>query len=73
MVGALIVSDTYMVVRFCVVFRVLKYVIFQDKILQSVGDGGKITITNDGATILKAIPVDNAAAKILVDIRYFCV
>ena len=40
----------------------------QDKILQSVGDGGKITITNDGATILKAIPIDNPAAKILVDI-----
>lgn len=31
--------------------------------------GGKerVTVTNDGATILKAIPVDNAAAKIIVD------
>ena len=38
-----------------------------DKILQSVGDG-KLTITNDGATILKSIPIDNPAAKILVDI-----
>ncbi|CAM9175280.1 unnamed protein product [Chrysoparadoxa australica] len=42
-----------------------------DKILQSVGQGpqsGNISITNDGATILKAIHVDNAAAKVLVDI-----
>ena len=27
-----------------------------------------ITITNDGATILKAVPVENPAAKVLVDI-----
>ena len=39
-----------------------------DKILQSMSEGGKVTITNDGATILKSIPIDNAAAKILVDI-----
>uniref|UniRef100_A0A2P2HYN1 T-complex protein 1 subunit beta n=1 Tax=Hirondellea gigas TaxID=1518452 RepID=A0A2P2HYN1_9CRUS len=44
-----------------------------DKILQSMDeDSGaptkNITITNDGATILKAVPVDNAAAKILVDV-----
>lgn len=41
-----------------------------DKILTSVGEGtaGAITITNDGATILKSIHVDNAAAKVLVDI-----
>ncbi|CAM9384829.1 unnamed protein product, partial [Discosporangium mesarthrocarpum] len=40
-----------------------------DKILQSMGtrDGG-ISVTNDGATILRAIHVDNAAAKVLVDI-----
>jgi chaperonin GroEL (HSP60 family) len=39
-----------------------------DKILQSMGDPNqKITITNDGATILKSIPIDNAAARILVD------
>ncbi|XP_041354778.1 T-complex protein 1 subunit beta-like [Gigantopelta aegis] len=38
-----------------------------DKILQgSSGDG--IQVTNDGATILKAIGVDNPAAKVLVDI-----
>merc|ERR1719502_1403280 len=30
--------------------------------------GGNITITNDGATILKSIHIDNAAAKVLVDI-----
>ena len=42
-----------------------------DKILQSVGDPSKrnaISVTNDGATILKAIQVDNPAAKILIDI-----
>jgi len=41
-----------------------------DKILQSVGDPNniKITITNDGATILKAVPVENPAAKVLVEI-----
>ena len=43
-----------------------------DKILQSVGDPSQqnknITVTNDGATILKSIHIDNAAAKILIDI-----
>lgn len=42
-----------------------------DKILQSMGDEHSrkaITVTNDGATILKSIYVDNAAAKILIDI-----
>lgn len=42
-----------------------------DKILQSVGDPTakrSITVTNDGATILKSIHVDNPAAKILIDI-----
>jgi T-complex protein 1 subunit beta len=42
-----------------------------DKILQSMGDEHarkKITVTNDGATILGAIYVDNPAAKILIDI-----
>eukprot|EP01113_Clastostelium_recurvatum_P019843 TRINITY_DN2349_c0_g1_i3.p1 TRINITY_DN2349_c0_g1~~TRINITY_DN2349_c0_g1_i3.p1 ORF type:complete len:535 (-),score=135.41 TRINITY_DN2349_c0_g1_i3:217-1821(-) len=38
-----------------------------DKILQSMGRDG-ITVTNDGATILKAVYLDNPAAKILVDI-----
>lgn len=37
-----------------------------DKILQSAS--GDIIVTNDGATILKSINIDNAAAKILVDI-----
>ncbi|KAJ1883477.1 T-complex protein 1 subunit beta [Coemansia sp. RSA 1722] len=41
-----------------------------DKILQSStahgGDG--LVVTNDGATILKSIPLDNAAAKVLVNI-----
>ncbi|KIP12785.1 hypothetical protein PHLGIDRAFT_123858 [Phlebiopsis gigantea 11061_1 CR5-6] len=38
-----------------------------NKILQS-GSTGDITVTNDGATILKSIQLDNAAAKILVNI-----
>lgn len=41
-----------------------------DKILISAGRGGmdaKVEVTNDGATILKNIGVDNPAAKILVD------
>ncbi|XP_077531539.1 chaperonin containing TCP1 subunit 2 isoform X2 [Haemaphysalis longicornis] len=40
-----------------------------DKILMCEGrHEGKVEVTNDGATILKAIGVDNPAAKILVDI-----
>ncbi|KAJ3299396.1 T-complex protein 1 subunit beta [Borealophlyctis nickersoniae] len=38
-----------------------------DKILQSMGSND-ITVTNDGATILKSIALDNAAAKVLVNI-----
>ena len=38
----------------------------QDKILQSMGRGQEVTVTNDGATILKALYVDNPAAKVLV-------
>ncbi len=34
---------------------------------QSAG-GGEVTVTNDGATILKKVPVDNPAAKILINI-----
>lgn len=39
-----------------------------DKILQSFGRSEKIEVTNDGATILRSIGVDNPAAKVLVDI-----
>jgi len=40
-----------------------------DKILVSAGrDAGHIEVTNDGATILRNIGVDNPAAKILVNI-----
>eukprot|EP00397_Hematodinium_sp_SG-2012_P023853 GEMP01024811.1.p1 GENE.GEMP01024811.1~~GEMP01024811.1.p1 ORF type:complete len:551 (+),score=129.54 GEMP01024811.1:40-1653(+) len=42
-----------------------------DKILQPLpGDGmrGETTVTNDGATILKNVWIDNPSAKILVDI-----
>ncbi|EEB05975.1 chaperonin-containing T-complex beta subunit Cct2 [Schizosaccharomyces japonicus yFS275] len=38
-----------------------------DKILQSASSGD-IVVTNDGATILKSIALDNAAAKVLVNI-----
>ncbi|RKP00398.1 hypothetical protein CXG81DRAFT_19646 [Caulochytrium protostelioides] len=38
-----------------------------DKILQSYSTGN-IMVTNDGATILKSIALDNAAAKVLVNI-----
>ncbi|PSC74428.1 T-complex 1 subunit beta [Micractinium conductrix] len=39
-----------------------------DKILQSLSRGREVTVTNDGATILKSVYVDNPAAKVLVDI-----
>jgi len=42
-----------------------------DKILRPMGPGPKsenIILTNDGATILKSMYIDNAAAKILIDI-----
>ena len=40
-----------------------------DKILQKVDPHDQsITVTNDGATILRSVHVDNAAAKVLVDI-----
>ena len=40
--------------------------LLQDKILQSFSKNEEIQVTNDGATILKSIGVDNPAAKILV-------
>lgn len=40
-----------------------------DKILQSAGHReNKIEVTNDGATILRSVHVENAAAKILVEV-----
>lgn len=39
-----------------------------DKLLQSSTDPDRSLITNDGATILKSIPLDNPAAKVLVNI-----
>jgi T-complex protein 1 subunit beta len=42
-----------------------------DKILVPVGSGPKnrnVSVTNDGATILRSMHVDNPAAKILIDI-----
>ena len=38
-----------------------------DKILLSSGRDAALMVTNDGATILKNIGVDNPAAKVLVD------
>ena len=43
----------------------------QDKILQSTGRGRSVTVTNDGATILKSLHIDNPAAKVLVGILLF--
>lgn len=39
-----------------------------DKILVSMGNDKSIQVTNDGATILRSVGVDNPAAKVLVDI-----
>lgn len=42
-----------------------------DKILVPISSGPKnkhINVTNDGATILRSMHVDNPAAKILIDI-----
>jgi len=39
-----------------------------DKILQSIDPNDQsVSVTNDGATILSKVPLDNAAAKVLVD------
>ena len=57
----------------CIV-RLLYFLMpFQDKILQSFSKNEEIQVTNDGATILKSIGVDNPAAKILVgkNSKYF--
>lgn len=43
----------------------------QDKILQSTGRGREVTVTNDGATILKSLHIDNPAAKVLVGILVY--
>lgn len=44
-----------------------------DKILLCEGrEEGKVEVTNDGATILKSIGVDNPAAKVLIDISKVC-
>lgn len=40
-----------------------------DKILLCEGrNEGRVEVTNDGATILRAVGVDNPAAKVLIDI-----
>lgn len=44
----------------------ISFAFVQDKILQSTGRGHSVTVTNDGATILKSLHVDNPAAKVLV-------
>ena len=43
------------------------FLVLQDKVLVSMGPHNEgIQVTNDGATILKSIGVDNPAAKVLV-------
>ena len=39
-----------------------------DKILQSLSNMDHITVTNDGATILKSIVIDNPAANLIVEL-----
>jgi T-complex protein 1 subunit beta len=39
-----------------------------DKILQSLSAADHITVTNDGATILKSIVLENPAAHLIVDL-----
>lgn len=41
--------------------------------MQSTGRGREVTVTNDGATILKSLHIDNPAAKVLVGILAFVV
>jgi T-complex protein 1 subunit beta len=61
--------------KICALFKrwqLFKYLIYvQDKILQSTGRGRSVTVTNDGATILKSLHIDNPAAKVLVGILLF--
>lgn len=57
-------SDPTDCVCVCVTTHAVNPVTLQDKIL--LGNSGEVTVTNDGATILKAIGVDNPAAKVLV-------
>lgn len=40
----------------------------EDKILHSLGEHerGKIMVTNDGATILQKMHIENAASKIII-------
>ena len=42
--------------------------LLQDKILVPYSQRDQIHVTNDGATILQSIGVDNPAAKVLVEI-----
>ena len=44
-----------------------------DKILWGMGNGsGTVEVTNDGATILRSVGVDNPAAKVIAFSRFFC-
>lgn len=71
-VGAIAIGDLVkstlgpkgMVIIMCLLLLLL---CFQDKILLSgTPDHQNVQVTNDGATILKSIGVDNPAAKVLV-------
>lgn len=41
----------------------------QDKILQSSSRDRSLLVTNDGATILKSLHIDNPAAKVLIGVQ----
>ena len=61
----------FSICNFCI-SRLLYSSIFQDTILQSTGRGRSVTVTNDGATILKSLHIGNPAAKVLVGILIVC-
>ena len=54
------------VVNFLPCLHCTSFSTFQDKILQSTNDSDPVQVTNDGATILRSIGIDNPAGKILV-------
>jgi hypothetical protein len=64
-----VLKEWYVVLLLWVCFF---HFLLQDKILQSGGMNESIQVTNDGATILKSIGVDNPAAKVLIGKNTVC-
>ena len=58
---------SFFISSFCLILSL--YFVLKDKILQGSSTNETVQVTNDGATILKAIGVDNPAAKVLVGKR----